>query len=235
MLKAVLFDLDGTLLPMDQDLFLKMYFNGVAASATEKCDGATFMKYLYQGVEAMLRNDGSVTNEDAFWRAFTPVGEDSRSILEPILEKYYSVSFVSSKEACGYTPLARKTVDMLHKMDIPCILATNPLFPTIATEQRISWAGLHPSDFIFVTTYENISYSKPNPDYYKEILRRFDLTAEECLMVGNDTSDDMIARTIGMQVFLLTPCLINTSGEDIFSYPHGDFDDLATYIQTLTS
>ena len=30
-IKVVLFDLDGTLLPMDQDVFVKTYFKGIAA------------------------------------------------------------------------------------------------------------------------------------------------------------------------------------------------------------
>ena len=110
-------------------------------------------------------------------------------------------------------------------------LATNPLVPAIATESRIRWAGLEPSDFELYTTYENSGFCKPNPDYYKNILDRIGCTAEECLMVGNDVAEDMVARTLGMGVFLLTDCLINKNNSDISGYPQGDFDTLKSYLQ----
>lgn len=40
-------------------------------------------------------------------------------------------------------------------------LATNPIFPSVATESRIRWAGLEPEEFALYTTYENTAYCKP--------------------------------------------------------------------------
>ena len=57
--------------------------------------------------------------------------------------------------------------------------------------------------------------------------------AEECLMVGNDIGEDMIAETLGMHVFLLTDCLINKKNVDITRYPHGNFSDLQNYLFSL--
>ena len=46
-------------------------------------------------------------------------------------------------------------------------------------------------------------------------------------MVGNDVSEDMeAASAAGMQVFLLTDCLINRKERDIRVYPNGGFDEL---------
>lgn len=112
-------------------------------------------------------------------------------------------------------------------------LATNPLFPAIATQARIRWTGLQPEEFEFFTTYENIGWCKPNPDYYREVLRRAGLQGEDCLMVGNDVGEDMVAAELGMKVFLLTDCLINKSGEDISVYPNGSFEELKTYVSRL--
>ena len=105
-------------------------------------------------------------------------------------------------------------------------------FPSVATQTRIRWAGLLPDDFEFITTYENISYCKPNPDYYREVLKRVGLKAENCLMVGNDVGEDMVSEILGMKVFLLTDCLINKSGADIAWYPHGGYDDLRDYLKS---
>ena len=124
---------------------------------------------------------------------------------------------------------------LLHEKGIRVILATNPIFPAVATESRIRWAGMEPSDFEFYTTYENINYCKPSLEYYKEILNRLDLRAEECLMVGNDVGDDMVARHLGMQVFLLTEDLINYGNTDISEFPNGDFDALTGFIDEKIS
>ena len=56
------------------------------------------------------------------------------------------------------------------------------------------------------------------------------MSPEECLMVGNDVDDDMVASELGMKVFLLTDCLINKNGLDVNAYPNGSFDQLKDYI-----
>ena len=111
------------------------------------------------------------------------------------------------------------------------VLATNPVFPSVATYARIAWAGLENEDFELITTYENIGYCKPNPDYYTEIAKRIGVDPSECLMVGNDTSDDLSAAKAGMDVFILTDCLINKGSVDLEGVPHGDFDALFEYIK----
>ena len=113
------------------------------------------------------------------------------------------------------------------------VLATNPLFPKVATESRIRWAGLNPDDFEIYTTFETSHYCKPNLDYYREVLNELQVSAEECLMIGNDVSEDMVAEKLGMKVFLLTDCLINKKETDISVYPHGDMDALFRFIDAL--
>ena len=112
-------------------------------------------------------------------------------------------------------------------------LATNPLFPAVATEKRIAWAGFKPSDFEFFTTFENSSFSKPNLEYYKWVVSEMGLSPEECLMVGNDVGDDMVAEQLGMKVFLIPRDLINKEGKDIAKYPQGTLHDLIAYLETL--
>ena len=112
-------------------------------------------------------------------------------------------------------------------------LATNPLFPAIATQTRARWAGLNPEDFALITTYEASRHCKPNPAYYQDVLDALGATAKECVMVGNDVGEDMVAAKLGMQVFLLTDCLINKAGADIDQYPHGSFPELMGFIRGL--
>ena len=233
-IKAVLFDLDGTLLPMDQDIFIKAYFGGIAAKlAPHGYDPKALIGAIWQGTENMIKNDGSITNEEAFWKRFCEImGEKSRQD-EHIFEDFYKNEFQGVKSVCGYSEESKKIVDSLKARGIRVVLATNPIFPRIATESRVRWAGMSPEDFELVTTYENIGYCKPNPKYYTEILSRLGLSAEECVMVGNDVSDDMVTEKLGMKVFLLTNDLINKSGEDISRYPNGGFSELTEFLNKI--
>ena len=234
MVKAVLFDLDGTLLPMDQDVFLKAYFSGlVKAMVPHGYDADRVVQSIWDGTGAMIANNGTRTNEEMFWESFCGhFGPDARKD-EPLFDAFYRSEFQKVQQVCGYDPAAAEVIGLLHSKGIRTILATNPVFPPIATQSRIRWAGLKPEDFEWVTTYDNSGFCKPNPDYYREILAKRGLKAEECVMVGNDVGEDMIAQTLGMQVFLLTPCLINKKGSDISRFPQGGFPELLEFIRGL--
>ena len=234
MITTFLFDLDGTLLPMDQDIFIKAYMGGLAAKmAPYGYDPKLLVRSIWQGTEAMVRNDGSRSNEEVFWEAFSAIyGRDTR-IHEPVFREFYKVEFQNVRTSCGFDPRAQAVIDALKARGIRVALATNPLFPDIATRSRARWAGLDPDDFELITTYENSCHCKPNPDYYRDILDTLKVKPEECVMVGNDAAEDMIAETLGMQVFLLTDCVINKHEADISRYPQGGFDALMEFIEGL--
>ena len=128
-------------------------------------------------------------------------------------------------------PEAAEAVRAIRDMGLRVVLATNPVFPPIATESRIRWAGLEPSDFEFYTTYANSAYAKPRLGYYEEIAKRLGLDPTECLMVGNDTDDDMVAEKLGMKVYLLPKYLINKSDKDISQYNYGTLKTLIMFIE----
>ena len=232
-IKLVLFDLDGTLLPMDQDTFTGRYFKLLAKKLLPHgYDPEKLIQALWMGVRAMVKNDGSCVNEEAFWNCFASIlGESVRRDL-PVFDDFYHNEFSGVQEVCGFNPQATQAVSEIKAMGLRVALATNPLFPAIATQQRICWAGLKPEDFELYTTYENSTRCKPNPDYYRDILRQLGVDAGDCLMVGNDVEEDMIAASsIGMQVFLLSDCLLNRKEHDASIYPQGSFDALMNFIR----
>ena len=229
-----LFDLDGTLLPMDQDVFVKSYFGRLAARlAPRGYEPKSLIAAIWSGTKAMVKNDGSRTNEEAFWADFAGHFGEKARLDEPCVDEFYRTDFQQVRHDCGFEPRSARVVKKLKEMGFKLALATNPIFPAIATESRMIWVGLDKEDFQLYTTYENSRHCKPNPDYYRDILAQLGATPEECLMIGNDVTEDMVAETLGMKVFLLTDCLINKDGRDISRYPQGDLDSLMDYIQTL--
>lgn len=233
-MKAVLFDLDGTLLPMDQETFIKTYLGGLVQKLVPHgYNPDMVVKAVYAGMKAMTTNDGSRTNEVAFWNAFTEVlGEKVREDM-PIFDDFYRNEFQSVKNICGFLPEAAQTIQKIKEMGYRVALATTPMFPSIATESRIRWAGMEPEDFEVFTTYENYHYCKPNLNYYREVVEKLGVKPEECLMVGNDVGEDMVTEEQGMKVFLMPADLINKVGKDISKYPQGDFEDLLAFIQEM--
>ena len=230
---TILFDLDATLLPMDQDAFIRAYFARIGnALAPLGYDKAELSRHIWTGTGAMVRNDGRRTNEQVFWDYFAGVYGDRAQADKPFFDEFYRVEFQRLREFCTPNPQVPAAIAQLKAAGYPLVLATNPVFPAVATENRIRWAGLEPLDFIHRTTYENASYCKPNPAYYTEILKKLDLRAEECLMVGNDARDDLAAEQAGISVFLLTDCLINTENRDISSCPQGGFPEMLAYIHS---
>ena len=233
-IRCVLFDLDGTLLPMDQNVFLKAYFGGLAKKlAPLGYDGEELFRAIWKGTGAMIKNDGSVKNEVRFWEVMHGIYGDRIDSAIPYFEDFYAHEFAQVQSVCGFNPRAAETVRELKRQGYMVALATQPAFPSVATESRIRWAGLDPSEFEMFTAYENSRFCKPNVEYYRDVARAIGAKPEECLMVGNDISDDMPAAEIGMKVFLLTDCLIAKEGESPDNYPHGGFDELMAYIDHL--
>lgn len=229
--KVILFDLDGTLLPMNQDLFVKYYFGALAKKLApygyepEKLVGA-----IMKGIEAMVKNNGLTTNEEVFWNKFEDVYKKDARKDEVMFSDFYINEFVAAKSACDFNEKAQEVINILKGKGYRLILATNPIFPAIATKQRIKWAGLNEDDFELVTTYENSSFCKPNLKYYLEICSKINVNPSDCVMVGNDVNEDMIAEELGMKVFLLKDCLLNKNNKDINLYPNGSFDELIEFI-----
>ncbi len=230
--KVVLFDLDGTLLPMDQEEFVKTYFGLLAKRMTQYgYEPQQLIKSIWQGTKAMMKNDGTKLNEEVFWEVLVSIYGEQCLENQAHFDDFYHKEFMEVKDICGFNPLAKEAVEQIKKAGYRVALATQPIFPRIATENRVKWAGLQMSDFELVTTYENISFTKPVPEYYKEVCSRLGISPEECLMVGNDVDDDMVTENLGMQTFLVTDCLINNSGKDISRYTQGNLNDLIKFLK----
>ena len=68
MLKAILFDLDGTLLPMDENTFVQTYFSLLCKKFVPLgYPKEEFVNAIWAGTKAMIKNNGGKTNEQVFW------------------------------------------------------------------------------------------------------------------------------------------------------------------------
>lgn len=233
-MKAILFDLDGTLLPMQQDEFTTAYFDRLSKKlAPCGYEPKRLIEGVWQGTKAMVKNNGKQTNEQVFWKEFAGLfGDKVYSDIDKFNE-FYETDFDKLKNHCGYNEQANQTIQTLKEKGFILVLATNPVFPMTAQKKRMLWAGINPDDFTWITSYENSHYCKPNPLYYKEIAEKIGVKPGDCLMVGNDTTEDAAAMLTGADFFLLTDCLLNRERKDISKYSRGSFTQLLNYIDNL--
>lgn len=233
-MNTILFDLDGTLLPMDQDKFVKVYFGALCQTmAPFGFEPKKLVDSIWACTKKVICSDNGKTNETVFWESFKDIYGSGAMKYQPVFDKFYENEFGAARSEALPNPLADKCVKLLKAKGYRIILATNPIFPRVATYSRVEWAGLDAEDFELITTYENSCYCKPNPQYFLEILEKTGVRAEDCLMVGNDVAEDMCAAKVGIKTLLLTDCLINTKGADISEYDCFDFDRLYEYFSAL--
>lgn len=233
-IRYIMFDLDGTLLPMDQELFVKAYVKGLAAKMVPLgFDPQKVVDGLWAGTGAMMKNETGLRNDELFWKVFCSMVGDEVLNHTDTIDDFYRNEFQDVAKVCGFAPEAAQVIKEIKELGYQVVLATNPLFPRLATESRVRWAGLRPEDFELITVYDNSYHCKPNPVYYADILREIGAEPDECVMIGNDAKEDTAAEALGIKVFLLTDCLINSDGRDISKYPNGGFKELMEFVRSL--
>lgn len=233
-MNTIFFDLDGTLLPLREDKFIEIYFQKLATYfAKLGFDPKEFIQVILSGIEAMRYNDGSVTNEEKFWEVFEQKTKRTQEELRKEFEHFYLTEFPAVKESTTCDKRAARIVKVLKEKGYTLAITTNPLFPFLATSQRVAWAGLDKEDFAIITTFENCGFSKPNMKYYQDILDRLNKRAEDVMMIGNDAIEDMIVERLGMDTYLLTDCLINEENIDTSHFKQGTMEDLLQFVMDL--
>ncbi|MBQ2891627.1 MAG: HAD family hydrolase [Bacilli bacterium] len=212
MLKAVFFDLDGTLLPLNEEEFTKIYFGLLSKRMIPLgYEPEELISVIWAGTKAMYKNDGTKTNEEVFWDAFKNHYGIEKMKDKAYIDGFYTNEFKKTKESCEDNPLAKTIVSFCKDNNLLVVLSTNPIFPKVGTMTRMSYIGLKEEDFDYVTYYENSNYCKLNPMYFKELLNKFNLKPEEVIVFGNNTYEDgKCAKLCGIECFMVGDYVINS-------------------------
>ena len=233
--RAVFFDLDGTLLPMELDEFLGTYYRSLAGFvAARGYDAEAFVPALNAGIKAMMAHeDGACSNDDAFWEAFFARFDASQDALRPLVSEFYETEFGRIGDGTVPDEHMVAAVHALAEKGYPLLLTTMPLFPRVAVEWRLRWAGLDPTLFSRLTTYENSTSTKPKIAYYAENLAACGLRGGDVLMVGNNTVEDLAIQGLGADAYLVTNHLIDPVGYDLATVKHGTSADFEAWVRAL--
>ena len=230
---TILFDLDGTLLPINGEAFEAIYFKGLSSYFRDKFEPKDFIKIILSCLKTMVNDTSSKTNEEVFMEALKIIVNDDITWMQERFNQFYLKEFDEIRAAVTPNPYIQKAVKLLRAKGYRCNVVTNPMFPKIAIEKRIEWTGCDRRDFDYVTSFEKNHFCKPQLKFYEEVLSHLNVDASECLMVGNDIQEDMIVSKLNIDSYLITDHVIQKDVIPESVTYSGNYEDFFRFVESL--
>lgn len=235
MLAGVLFDLDGTLLDIDLNAFLRDYFAALGPVVAEvigtDADASAALQAIMESTDAMMLAHPEQTNQTVFnatFRRLTGTDLDLDEFALPF-EHFYAEVFPTLKGAIVPRPGAREAVEAALSAGLRVAIATNPIFPLSAIRERMRWACVNDLPVDAITSYEVMHATKPSPGYFAQTAEMLGVDPIDCLMIGDDRTLDMGAADVGMRTFY-----VGSAPAPASDY-RGSTADVAPLLRRLTS
>lgn len=233
-LNTILFDLDGTLLPMDMSVFEREYFKKLCRKLERYFSSEKTIDYIWSATYEMISNiNPNLTNVDVFMDKFCEFSNSDREEMLNVFSDFYDNEYKELGKLFSPSFYMVEAVKILKNKAYVMAVATNPIFPLKAIHERIRWAGFNPDDFSLITSFENMHFCKPHIDYYREVLWMLGKNPEACLMVGNDVEEDLVAKKLGIKTFLIKDYAINRNNIPVISDFMGNYEDFYNFVQAL--
>jgi len=231
--RALLVDLDGTLLKLDIEKFIPAYIEALSTRFVDFIEKEEFIRHLFLATNVMIHNDDpNKKNRTVFYEEFCRRIGKPYELIDLIVEDFYRSDFPGLSCWGEEHPYARRLIESAREKELILVLATNPLFPPAATHERMSWGGLSKEDFDLVTTMNNMHFCKPKPEYFLEIAAKIDCSPEQCIMAGNDTLEDLSAAEAGMATFLVDEMILHRAGsEPVYDF-RGGLKELVEFVES---
>lgn len=231
-INTVIFDLDGTLLPMDTDAFIALYNKELAAYFADIMAPEVVIKAIWEATKKTIMNREPIKNLEVFKEALKEHVEDVDLFYRKIYD-FYDEVFVNISGVFSQSEEIVEAIKVLKAKGYRLMIATNPLFPMKANHTRIKWAGLSPTDFEYISCFEENHYCKPHLEFYQEVLSVNELNSKETLMVGNDVTEDLVAGKLGIKTYLIEDHIIHRNNEPILADYRGRYSNFLEFVNAL--
>lgn len=220
---------------MNLEIFERLYFEGMAKNFCDILPPKELIALIWSCTKTMVLNTEHKTNEAIFMDELKLKVGDKFDEFNKRFDNFYSNEYNEIKDCVINIEEIKKSVLLLKEKNYNVAIATNPLFPREAIYKRIEWAGFKPDDFIYITTFENNHFCKPQIKYYEEILHDLKKSSKECLMVGNDVQEDLIAGSLGISTYLITDNMLHRTNDPIISNYMGSYKDFYEFVNGLST
>lgn len=230
---TVIFDLDGTLLPMDTDRFMKDYNKAIAGYFASIMDPKVFVKALWESTEATAMNLENKTNYNVFKDEMKKRIDGDVDALYDHIYAFYDEVFHTLGTSIEQSEAIIKAVRLLKEKGYRVLIATNPLFPMKANHIRVKWAGFQPDEFDYISCFEDNCYCKPHLEFYEEVLEQNKIDRKKALMVGNDVVEDLVVRALGVKTYLIEDNVIRRDDQPYETDFQGDYTEFLNFVVSL--
>lgn len=230
---TILFDLDGTLLPMDFDQFMKIYFASMGETFKDMMDPHSMIDRINASTVVTITTNDGRTNEEIFMEHFNTLIEEDISDYIPRWSHFYDTAFFNCKKVTWQNQDIIEAVRLLKEKGYTLAIATNPLLPLQSNLHRIRWAGFDPIDFVYISNFEQNHYCKPMLEFYQEVTNALDVEPSDCYMIGNDASEDLVAKELGMETYLITDCMLNKQNIEYKTDHEGTYQEFLRFVKNL--
>lgn len=202
---TLLFDLDDTLLDTNVESFVPAYFQALSEHLAPYVPADVMLPALISATRLMVDSeDPSRTLECVFDRDFYKRIGIPKNDLADTLNDFYDNIFPRLESSTNRRPDAAPLIDWAMSQGFRVAIATDPLFPHMATQHRLRWAGLDPDQFELISSFESFHFSKTHSAYYAEMLGQLGWHDGPVLMVGNDVTRDLMpAHRLGLKTYFI--------------------------------
>lgn len=202
-MRGVLFDLDGTLLDVEVREFLQRYFLALQVVVAPQFPGVDLVPAILASTDAMQRSHPGLTNSEVFAKDFTARTGLDLEANWPVFERFYREVFPTLGTGYGPVAGAREAIAAARALGWRVAIATQPIFPLVAIEHRLAWAGLRDVRFDAITSYETMQACKPQVGYFLQVCGMIGCAPGDCVMVGDDADADMAAGALGIRTYFV--------------------------------
>jgi HAD superfamily hydrolase (TIGR01549 family) len=209
MIKAVLLDLDDTLLRANTETFVREYLRILNEFFSRRWGTTRVSQTVVDSARHIMTNqprDIELLNGEVMLEAFVQNTGKSAYELWAAFDEFHQNVHPLLKNCTEPIADAPELVQYLKEQGYAVVIATNPIYAADATNQRLAWAGLPNADaFTLVTHSGNMHFAKPDPAYYGEILARISVEPDEAVMVGDSLRNDIEAASqLGLNTYFVT-------------------------------
>lgn len=218
MIKAVLLDLDNTLIHNPDRAFAIAFLHHAETFFSKRLSMTDFRTPFRAAIQAMCSLDADPTqsNHERVVSHLAAASGAPAHDVDAAVDAFYHTVFPQLRECIQPVTGAVDLIHHLQNEGYAVVIATNPLYSAHALELRLEWTGL-PTDldtYAFVTHAENMHTAKPNPAYYAEILARVGIEPDEAVMIGDgDKNDVQPAQQVGIHTYHISPEVTAHSGQ----------------------
>ncbi len=204
-IRMIWFDLDGTLLGSNP---IRLHFSFIARAVRSLrnegfsvLDGLRALHACRRAIET--GNPQTGTNIDRARVALAHALNVNPEKAALLLRSVCQFAFSGLQESFFALPRGRALVDQWATR-LPCILATNPIWPLEIVLSRLQWAEIKPESFVYITNAENMNACKPRLEYFRQLTTISARDPVEILLIGDSERKDLPAADTGVRVFLLS-------------------------------